>query len=125
MSDSKPGLSNEEFVKSWRNKPITEMLDDKVHEGLAECLDRLEAIIGQGQEERDLTPEEALAEARRRWPEERSVIYDSSYENGTEFRVSGGIYNKKREFKFSHGMGNSFRAAFASADKARGGKEIS
>ena len=54
MSQDKPGLSNEEFIKKWRSKlpPNTLEIFD-AYFILGECLDRLEAIIGQGQEERD------------------------------------------------------------------------
>ena len=45
----KPGLSNEEFIKKWRSKlpPNTLEIFD-AYFILGECLDRMEALIGQG-----------------------------------------------------------------------------
>ncbi len=76
-----------------------------------------------GQAEKDMTPEEALAEARKRARKNESqVIFDSSYESGTEFRVEWGE-KLKDDYRLHHGMGNSFREAFASADKAEAERE--
>ena len=170
MSQDKPGLSNEEFIKKWRSKlpPNTLEIFD-AYFILGECLDRMEALIGQGKPtpgqigaidgdklvdflttvtamsheawqqvfdeidsgrfsvtgqgsgERDYTPEEALAEARRRWGSFAGAAFAT-------FRDAQGVmktlYVVSPMYDFpSEWRGDSFRAAFASADKARAGKE--
>lgn len=86
----------------------------------------IEAALGHApkvDEERDYTPEEALAEARRRWPDNLiriSAELDSAGQNekflkekGRRIEVVGnGRWNKSIFY------GDTFRAAFASADKA-------
>ena len=55
----KPGLSNEEFCKRQRIEIDLNIGLYISYKGeLTECLDRLEALIGQGQAEKDMTPEE-------------------------------------------------------------------
>ncbi len=56
MSQEKPGLSNDEFIKKWKEViPTAEFVPER---GVKlsifmQALDRLEALIGQGQAERD------------------------------------------------------------------------
>jgi hypothetical protein len=78
---------------------------------------------GQGQEERDYTPEEALAEARRRWPNIGPfVIYNSTYSNPTVPNYWVGFREYATAYMPHQWGGNSFRAAFAAAAEKEGGK---
>ncbi len=61
MSENKPGLSNEAFIEKWRT-PYDRSISG-IWEALKEALDRLEALIGQGQEERDFNFKDALDSA--------------------------------------------------------------
>ncbi len=117
MIQEKPGLSNDEFIKKWKEViPTAEFVPER---GVKlsifmQALDRLEALIGQGQAERDYTPEEALAEARRRWPMFNrmvaSVLIQSCFDGTWEYVV--------RQPLGAQYCGDTFREAFASADKA-------
>ena len=84
------------------------------------------SVSGQGQEERDYTPEEALAEARRRWGA-NSTVECVFFHHMQKFVMDVGsfTYDKSEQpskIWVEHGRGETFRAAFASADKAQGGK---
>lgn len=77
------------------------------------------------QEERDFTPEEALEEARKRWPNDPTgvfvKVYLDTFESGLPkkkiFTVGvGGIERKDGWIQF---VGESFRAAFAAADQEK------
>ena len=63
----KPELSNEEFIKKWRRMTMSDLSlaqrRGEDAEAFWQALDRLEALIGQGQEERDRKVFEAGYEA--------------------------------------------------------------
>ena len=64
--------------------------------------------------ERDYTPEEALAEAKRRWGPNAQAIF-LPYEQPGPYRVMVKTWPNKDQFWWSE---KSFRAAFAETDKA-------
>ena len=123
----KPGLSNEEFIKE-AEMAYKLSSEHSCMQYFKEAIMRMEALIGQGQEERDYTPEEALIEANKRWGGKNAVSvecylsqwddidYDKIPKVGKKYKVSG-IY-KNQEFE-----GSSFREAFLSADKAEADRE--
>ena len=80
--------------------------------------DRLEACLSvpapQTSAERDYTPEEALAEAKRRWGPNAQAIF-LPYEQPGPYRVMVKTWPNKDQFWWSE---KSFRAAFAETDKA-------
>jgi hypothetical protein len=83
----------------------------------------LESSSPRAEEARDFTPEEALVEAHKRWGGENAVcveVYLARWDKmppiTRKYKV-GGIY-KNQEFE-----GDSFRAAFAAADKAERERE--
>lgn len=75
------------------------------------------ALNAQG--ERDFTPEEALAEAKKRWGADGWISMFSENEDGSmTYEVGYGSDSEDgREVTFM-GAGTSFHAAFAQADKA-------
>ncbi len=75
---------------------------------------------GQGQEERDYTPEEAQKAVKERFGEKAWAVYD--YREGQLVWVilkTWGLFGQDDEL----GTGLTFRAAFASADKAEAERE--
>ena len=112
----KPGLSNEEFIKRQRIEIDLNLgLDISYRREFVEALDRLEALIGQGQAERDYTPEEAQLEVTKRFGQGSSVQVD--------FEVNSDWTWTKRVTLFDWesneiSEAETFREAFANADKA-------
>jgi hypothetical protein len=103
----------------WKNAPEMAPIREFQEKAKAE-LESLSAPIAQ--EERDFTPEEALAEARKRWGRcgiaqiLNTAVQDISAEGiyKLEYRVG------RADGEFLVFYGKSFRAAFAAADKAAG-----
>lgn len=72
---------------------------------------------GEPSEERDYTPEEALAEARRRWGKDAFTEFISGDSSPMKCRVGNGKMGFAGKDAIC-GRGFTFRAAFAAADKA-------
>ena len=83
------------------------------------------SVTRQGQEERDYTPEEALAEAQKRWGKVGFAMFDSMNATNPEvlYRVGflKGIHRSQPSVTW---FAKSFRSAFASADKAQVDKPL-
>lgn len=77
-----------------------------------QAIQALSEAPGEPSEERDYTPEEALAELKKRWPDDPFGMSFQITETGQYCIVRGSGYDEE-----SVGWGNSFRAAFAAADK--------
>lgn len=78
---------------------------------------RYEALRNEQGSERDFTPEEALEEARKRWPGSGKVLVDGSSMCPLMYRVGILVADKSGIGFQSLGLGASFREAFAIADK--------
>jgi hypothetical protein len=94
-------------------------------------LDRLESAT-KATVERDLTPEEAQVEVEKRGPSTGYISITTMQNGKLQYHVhwtkwektwkEGEHWCSSGKNWLVHGHGDSFRAAFASADKARGGK---
>lgn len=120
---SKAGpMTDEQFINKWRNMGVAEWSlaerSGEVDNAFEECLGRLEAANRTPHPEaidRDYTPEEALAEARRRWGFKFPSLgfIDCSGNVG-----AGKVLYKVGKLGVETYEGTTFKAAFASADAA-------
>ena len=75
----------------------------------------IQALIEEGEKERDLTPEEALEEARKRWGGDGQIYIEGDH---TSLRFIVAEFTKQAHGNGGKlGIGPSFREAFANADK--------
>jgi hypothetical protein len=111
--------------REWKDDDVVGILREDVAKDsdilFRELLPEVQALL-RGQAERDLTPEEAFAEAQKRWGEYATVkdhgrmFYQGRKITEDDFAVgdcTGVIFHSNK----------SYRAAFASADKAEAERE--
>lgn len=113
-------------LEKWGPSIVPHLMDTDDNEGqeLREAIMDAEAFLSQQSVERDMTPEEALEEAKRRWGQVNAVAvecYLSYWKDGENIAVPA-RYKVHGFYQFQSGEGNSFREAFASADKKEEGK---
>lgn len=109
----KPEASQEtkwEKLKAWLNlSPYQQESADWESRVLSKMAELEDAELERVRKERDYTPEEAFAECKRRWGTWAFVYAEAHLtSSGHTYEVG---YGSSRNF------GNSFRAAFAEADK--------